>query len=234
MSLEKMRIAILGGERSELDALCKILAASNHACHAFGKGKELLQHLRRDGCELLILDCQLADANNAEALSWVKANLTPVPPVLFVAAHSCEDDIVAAVEAGADDYIVKPIRRNELVVRVNALLRIAYPAQHLSELVRLGRYQFETRARRLVVDGRLIKLTQKEFDLALLLFRNAGRPLSRATLQEAVWGGDGDLPSRTLDTHVSRVRNKLALRPENGFRLAPVYSYGYLLEQVST
>ncbi len=80
--------------------------------------------------------------------------------------------------------------------------------------------------------GKTVDLTQKEFDLALLFFRHLGRPLSRAFIHETVWSRDAELVSRTMDTHVSRVRNKLALRPENGYRLAPVYSYGYRLEQL--
>jgi DNA-binding response OmpR family regulator len=83
-----------------------------------------------------------------------------------------------------------------------------------------------------VVNGQSVELTQKEFDLALLFFRNIGRPLSRAYIREAVWASDAEIASRTMDTHVSRVRSKLLLRPENGFRLAPVYSYGYRLEQL--
>ena len=75
-------------------------------------------------------------------------------------------------------------------------------------------------------------MTQKEFSLALLFFRNIGRPLSRAYIHESVWVRENDVPSRTMDTHVSRVRNKLHLRPENGFRLVPVYSYGYRLEKL--
>jgi len=81
-------------------------------------------------------------------------------------------------------------------------------------------------------DGSVIDVTQKEFYLALLFFRNIGRPLSRAYIHESVWVRETAVPSRTMDTHVSRVRNKLALRPENGFRLVPVYSYGYRLEKL--
>ena len=77
-----------------------------------------------------------------------------------------------------------------------------------------------------------IDMTQKEFHLALLLFRNIGRPLSRGHIREEVWGHDSDVPSRTMDTHVSRVRTKLGLRPEDGYLLAPVYSYGYRLEHL--
>ena len=82
------------------------------------------------------------------------------------------------------------------------------------------------------MEGEPIDVTHKEFDLALLFFRNIGRPLSRAYILEAVWCATMAVPSRTMDTHVSRVRNKLQLRPENGFRLVPVYSYGYRLEQM--
>ncbi|MEO8599609.1 MAG: helix-turn-helix domain-containing protein, partial [bacterium] len=95
-----------------------------------------------------------------------------------------------------------------------------------------GRYGFEIRRGQLTLDGALIALTKKEFDLALLFFRNINRPLSRATILESVWSSNIEIPSRTIDTHVSRVRSKLHLRPENGFRLTPVYSYGYRLEQV--
>lgn len=228
----KTRIVLLGDEH-QVDSLRQTLASSGHACHCFFRPRDVLQHLRRDGCDLLILDWQIAGASAAEILTWVRESLAPSPPMLIVTAVSCEDDILAGIEAGADDYIVKPVRRNELVTRVNALLRLAYPAQHMSESIRFGPYVFETRARRLFLDGKPLVLRQKEFDLALLLFRNEGRPLSRAYMHEAVWGSDDDVPSRTLDTHVSRVRNKLGLRPENGFRLAPVYSYGYLLERVA-
>ena len=77
-------------------------------------------------------------------------------------------------------------------------------------------------------------MTHKEFDLALLLFRNLGKPLSRLHIQESVWGHETDLPSRTMDTHVSRVRSKLSLRPELGFRLDPVYGFGYKLETIDS
>ena len=111
-------------------------------------------------------------------------------------------------------------------------MRRAYPHQNAAEQLRFGRYAFETDSAQLRFDGTPIALTQKEFTLALLFFRNLGRPLSRATILEAVWSRAVEIPSRSMDTHVSRVRNKLQLRPENGFRLAPVYSYGYRLEQV--
>jgi DNA-binding response OmpR family regulator len=77
-----------------------------------------------------------------------------------------------------------------------------------------------------------IELTPKEFDLTATLFRNIGRLLSRGHLQEAVWGRSGELATRTVDTHVSQVRKKLDLRPETGYRVVPIYNYGYRLERI--
>jgi DNA-binding response OmpR family regulator len=76
-------------------------------------------------------------------------------------------------------------------------------------------------------------MTQKEFRLALLFFRHLDRPLSRAFILESVWPDQAELSSRSIDTHVSRVRSKLNLQPARGFRLVPVYSYGYRLEQIN-
>ncbi|MEG0884449.1 MAG: winged helix-turn-helix domain-containing protein, partial [Janthinobacterium sp.] len=104
--------------------------------------------------------------------------------------------------------------------------------QNGAEYLQFGHYTFETRPDRLLRDGEVLDVTHKEFALALLFFRNLGRPLSRAYIHEAVWQRDTALPSRTMDTHVSRVRNKLQLKPEHGYRLVPVYSYGYRLEKL--
>ena len=193
----------------------------------------MLNQLRRESFDMLIIDWQVPDLSGADVLRWAREKLPAVLPVLFMTSRSGEDDIVAGLAAGADDYMIKPIRRGELVARVQALLRRAYPTQNTIEQIQFSHYIFEPRTGRLLDHGEPVELTQKEFDLALLLFRNLGRPLSRAYILEAVWSRDVEIPSRTMDTHVSRVRTKLKLRPENGFRLAPVYSYGYRLEQVS-
>jgi len=228
-----MRIAILDDDRSQTDLVSQVLTAAGHQCYPFNSGKEMLNQLRRESFDMLILDWQVPDLSGPEVLRWAREKLSDKLPVLFMTSRSGEDDIVTGLAAGADDYMIKPIRRGELVARVQALLRRAYPTQNAVEQIQFNQYVFEPRTTRLTATGEPIELTQKEFDLALLFFRNLGRPLSRAYILEAVWSRDVEIPSRTMDTHVSRVRSKLQLRPENGFRLAPVYSYGYRLEQVS-
>jgi DNA-binding response OmpR family regulator len=227
-----MRIAVLDNDRSQSDLISQVLTAAGHTCQAFDSGKDLLGQLRKDGADMLILDWQVADLSGAELMRRAKTKMSSASPIMFLTSSTGEDDIVAGVGAGADDYMIKPLRRGELVARVQALLRRAYPAQTGAEQLQFGPYVFETRPGRLLMHGAEIEVTHKEFQLALLFFRNIGRPLSRAFIHEAVWVRDTELPSRTMDTHVSRVRNKLQLRPEHGYRLVPVYSYGYRLEKL--
>jgi DNA-binding response OmpR family regulator len=227
-----MRIAVLDNDTAQAELICQVLNGAGHSCQAFDSGKDLLGQLRKDTTDLLIVDWQVNDVPATELLRRAKEKMAPNTPTMFLAGTSAEDDIVAGVTAGADDYLVKPLRRGELVARTQALLRRAYPSQNGAEQLQFGPYVFETRPGRLLMDGQQIDVTHKEFNLALLFFRNLGRPLSRAYIHESIWVRETAVPSRTMDTHVSRVRNKLQLRPENGFRLVPVYSYGYRLEKL--
>ena len=227
-----MKIAVLEQDRPQADLICQVLSAAGHSCQSYDSAKELLGQLRKDSADMLVMDWNVPDMEGAEVLRRAKEKLASAAPTMFLVGNNAEDDIIAGVTAGADDYLVKPLRRGELVARVSALLRRAYPSQNSAEQLQFGPYTFETRPGRLLKDGAPIDVTQKEFSLALLFFRNIGRPLSRAYIHESVWVRDTDIPSRTMDTHVSRVRNKLHLRPENGFRLVPVYSYGYRLEKL--
>ena len=228
-----MKIAILGDDPKQTDLVYDVLAASGHICSLFHSGKALLNQLEGETYEMLILDWQVSDLSGSEILRWVRNKLPSVLPVLFITSRSGEDDILEGLAAGANDYMIKPIRRSELVVRVQALLRRAYPLQRTSGQIVFGDYLFDTRAGRVSIAGKRIETSQKEFDLALLLFGNIDRPLSRAYILEEVWSRDINIPSRTLDTHVSRVRSKLKLQGGgNSYQLAPVYSYGYRLEKL--
>jgi DNA-binding response OmpR family regulator len=110
----------------------------------------------------------------------------------------------------------------------------AYPDHPAQQWQQFGAFRFESPAGVVHYGGNVILLTQKEFALATLLLSNLGRPLSRLYLQESIWGPEqeDELPTRTIDTHISRVRSKLGLKPANGFRLSTVYGYGYQLERL--
>lgn len=226
-----MQIALLVTDQDQSALIAQVLQAAGYACHPCKDDGRLPEHLQEHACDLLIADWPAA-TSRLRLLRAVRGHMAEPFPILLLAERGSEETLVAALEAGACDYLVQPLRRGELAMRVKVLLARAYPEAMTEAPQRFGAYAFETGAARLTRNGVAIQLTRKEFDLALLFFRNLGRPLSRAYLQEAIWAHDTDLPSRTIDTHVSRVRSKLGLHPENGFRLVPVYSFGYRLEQV--
>jgi DNA-binding response OmpR family regulator len=208
-----MRIALLDNDPEQRRLIAEVLAKAGHTLVA----------PEDSDIELLIAD------ENMD-LQAVRTHLLPSTPVLLLASRHNEDGILAV---GATDYLIKPIRRHELATRLQVLLRRAYPEREEPEQVRFGDYLFEPKSGRIRVADKQVVLTQKEFQLALLFFRHLDRPLSRATIQDHIWMQEPEVPSRTIDTHVSRVRNKLNLKPENGYRLVPVYSYGYRLEVIS-
>lgn len=226
-----MRLAALDDDVSQLDLIQRSVKAIGYECQVFERGQALLRELRRDSFDLLIVDWQLPDMAGPDVVRWVRANHEHPVPILFLTNRSEERDIVEGLGCGADDYMTKPIRVHELMARVKALIRRSYPQQETA-LQRFGGYGIDLVARTVAFEGRPIELKQKEFELARCLFANLGRLLSRAYLAETVWGRAVEVPSRSLDTHVSSLRAKLQLRPARGYRLSAVYGQGYRLEAV--
>lgn len=227
-----MQITVWDQDKALAESLCATLQAAGHRAVRAADAEDVLEQVRQAASDLLLLDIAAPGAGSAMPIRAVR-QMAPAMPILLLCPRASTDEIAAALDAGAADFLIKPVRHAELVTRVQVLLQRAYPAQHAGELLQFGSYAFATASGSVVRDGKPVEVTQKEFDLALLFFRHLGRPLSRAYIRESIWPGDAGLPSRTLDTHVSRVRNKLDLRPENGYRLSPVYSYGYQLERLS-
>jgi len=227
-----MRIAVLDDDPAQTDFICQTLTAAGHACHPYMKGVELVKQLRRQTFDLLVLDWNVPDMAGDQVLHWVRQNLSTRLPVLFMTNRSRETDIAAMLNSGADDYVVKPVSAPVLIARVGSLLRRAYQLRPSALKETFGIYEFDLKSRQVAVGERIVALTQKEFDLALLLFQHLSRPLSRAHILDVIWKQSADVPSRTMDTHVSMLRSKLGLRPENGYRLTPIYGYGYRLERV--
>lgn len=227
-----MRTAILEDDANQARVLDRWLTEAGHDCHTFDSGKELVRNLGRETYDLLLLDWNIPDMNGTEVLAWVRTSLRSTVPVIFVTAQHSENAIVEALSSGADDYLVKPVRRRELVARALAVYRRAH-LEALSEATfELLPYRFDLKGRRAEVQGRVVELTDKEFDLALFLFRECGRVLSRGHILERIWGRNANVVTRTVDTHMSRLRTKLELGAQNGVRLSSVYSYGYRLEKI--
>jgi two-component system response regulator RegX3 len=133
---------------------------------------------------------------------------------------------------GADDYVIKPVRYLEFIARLEAIARRGKHRTEQPEVLKLDVYHVDCQSHTVMRGGRPVDLTAKDFDLSVLFLRNVGQLLSRGHICERVWGRSEVVTSRTLDTHVSRVRRKLGFIPENGWRLAAKYGYGYRLQQL--
>ncbi|HZZ13879.1 MAG TPA: response regulator transcription factor [Paraburkholderia sp.] len=227
-----MRIAILDDDAAQADLVGQTLSTAGHICHGYTEGRALLKQLRRQTFDLLVLDWNAGDVSGEEVLRWVRKNLSERLPVLFMTRRSHDSDIASILNTGADDYVIKPVSANVLLARVGSLLRRAYRLNVAAPIEIFNDYEFNLSARLLVVRGTPVDITQKEFNLALLLFQHLNRPLSRTHLRELIWNQVTDIPSRTIDTHISTLRRKLGLRPEYGYRLAPIYGFGYRLERL--
>ena len=222
-------IAALEDDEAQAQVLLGWLAAAGYRVRWYSSGRTLVRELKREQPDLLLLDWEVPQMSGAEVLRWVRANLETRLPVVFVIRHDAEADVVRALTEGADDYLIKPLRRAELLARISAVWRRYRREEPNLATVSFGAYTLRRAVREITLDGKAVGLTETEFDLAWLLFSNPGRLLSRDYLLDAVLSIAGDVHTRTMDTHVSRLRRKLDLRPENGCRLVSVYGYGYRL-----
>jgi len=229
-----MIIAALEDDPMEAHLIHQILVNAGHGCTIYTTGTALLNDLSTKHYDLLLLDWVLPDMTGYDVVSWVRTNLSAKVLVLFLTNRDLEENIVLGLMAGGDDYMIKPVRRAELLARIHALSRrLAAPAGAVvpeSDILEVGPYKLNRIMKSAELHGRPVELNPKEFDIALILLKNAGEIVPRDKMIEAVWGRELVMTSRTLDTHMSRVRTKLALNPENKVRLSTIYSLGYRLD----
>ncbi|MEM7304752.1 MAG: response regulator transcription factor [Pseudomonadota bacterium] len=227
-----MFIALLEDDQDQSVLIQAWLEDADHKCKLFGSGKDLTMTLVNESFDLLILDWMVPDMDGLEVLAWVRENIEWNIPVLFVTQRDAEEDVVSALSNGADDYMSKPIKRAEMLARIESISRRAQTISPSEEdLFEFPPYTLQRTSRVIKLNDEIIDVTQKEFELTLFLFKNAGRVLSRGYILETVWGRSAEINTRTVDTHVSRLRRKLSLYKENGWQLSSIYQHGYRLEK---
>lgn len=229
---QHMRIALLEDDIDQAKLAEVWLTDAGHNSYLYPSGSQIVQALNKESFDVIILDWEVPDMSGFEVLQWVRENLDWHPPVLFITQRDREEDVVRALEAGADDYMVKPIKRGEMLARLGAISRRNNPQSEEAVILDFPPYSLDLKKRSVNCNGEDIELTQKEYELTLFVFRNIGRVLSRGYILERVWGKNPDINTRTVDTHVSRLRRKLKISEENGWKLTSVYQHGYRLEPV--
>jgi DNA-binding response OmpR family regulator len=224
-----MRISLLEDDVDQAALLTQWLEAAGHSVVHFEDADSFHRGTNRATFDLHILDWLLPESSGFHVLKRLRARDPDGPPVLFVTVRDEETCIVEALESGADDYMIKPIRRSETLARVDALSRRRLKPDNAS--LSVPPYEFDLKQHTASIHSEPLSLTAKEFELALFLFKRAGQIVSRSHLLESVWGtGHSAMHTRTVDTHISRLRNKLRLKDAGGWKLASIYQHGYRLE----
>jgi len=229
-----MRIALVEDDQDQVDMMTVWLQSAGHDVVSYIDGTEFIRATVKESYDLAILDWMMPNMNGLEVLRLLRSKNNKTP-VLFVTARDDEQDIVEALEAGADDYMPKPVSERETRARVKALLRRSGALSQNEQIQEFDPYTIDIKSRTLMFRGEEMSLTQKEFELIAFLFRNEGRVISRGHLLQVVWGTNPQINTRTVDTHVSRLRSKLSIDPEStGWELKSIYQHGYRLEKVTT
>jgi DNA-binding response OmpR family regulator len=225
-----MRIAIVEDDPAMARYISEIATEAEYRVQTFNAGQQLLSAMRTDMYDLIMLDWNMPGMTGMDVLHQIRNNVKDAPPIIMLTSRSDKRDIATALNEGADDYIIKPESREVIAARMSAMLRRARRDDPTVRHEEFGPYKFDYINRTIHVDGTEIALTAKEYGLAQMLFKNMDRALSRAYLLQMLWNSVADLPTRTLDMHVSRIRTKLSLTAENGYRIQTVFGYGYRLE----
>jgi DNA-binding response OmpR family regulator len=164
---------------------------------------------------LIVLDLMLPGLSGLEVCKLLRADpATKQIPIIMLTAKAEEVDRIVGLELGADDYITKPFSPRELVLRVKSVIRRASASTETADIIRLGDIQVDRARCEVLVNGRLVDFTATEFKLLTLLIERRGRVQSRDTLLNDVWGYESIIDTRTVDTHIRRLREKLGKAAE--------------------
>lgn len=274
-----MHIGIVEDDPDQLALLNVWLTRADHRVQGFQTVAQTISALSRERIGLLLVDWRLPDATGADLIQWVRSHVGWTLPILVLTASREEHIVLAALAAGADDFVLKQPQPLELLARISALGRrtanlsgsdltasnLALGSERSPEALaesvqgsgqqsdqqsdqqsgqesrpesrpksgselRIGPFAIDPLRQLFRLNGAPVNLTQKEFDLAIYLFQSDGRLLSRDHLLNKIWGFHAEVDTRTVDTHISRLRKKLSLDGRANWKLISVYGVGYRLD----
>ena len=224
------KILIVEDEESVLDPLELLLSKEGFSIVTARDGKEALEKFTQTSPDLILLDLMLPEISGTEVCRQIRIKSSV--PIIMLTAKDTEVDKVVGLELGADDYIVKPYSKAELVARIKAVLRRQNSETQVDDLgvISAGPVNIDIDRHLVTINGSTIALPLKEFELLEFLVRNSGRVLTRAQLIDRVWGSDYFGDTKTLDVHVKRLRAKIESDPANPVYIQTIRGLGYKFE----
>jgi two-component system phosphate regulon response regulator PhoB len=218
------KILVVDDEPDISDLVALHLGREGHECICIGNGLEAIDAVLKHHPEIIVLDLMLPGMDGVQIFRKLKGDsrLRSIP-VIMLTAKSQMSDRIAGLELGADDYLTKPFSPRELALRVSAILRRTQKVTHISE-IKVGDFLLDRKNMKLFLSGASIDLTTTEFKLLAVLMENDRSVHTRADLLREVWGYNDEVATRTLDTHIKRLREKLG---DAGKHIVTVRGTGY-------
>ena len=216
------KILIVEDEASISDLIKIELEYKGYKCDVASDGELACEYIDNKDYDLALLDVMVPKIDGYELLEYIK--ITKELPVIFITAKSQTKDKIKGLREGADDYITKPFEMEELVARIEVVLRRYNKA---SNIINIDNVEIDVLARAVKLNSEKVDLTPNEFELLMLLAQNIGSALYRETIFEKVWGEELEFETRTLDLHIQRLRKKLNWKD----KIKTVYRIGYMLEK---
>lgn len=229
-SADRVNIAILEDDIVVANLITAVFDEVGWNYQHFTYIESFVSNLNPETYDLMLLDWSLPDGEADVVIQQVRNELEMMTPIIIESANGDEEQIVRALEMGADDYVIKPLRMFELRARISALLR---PRGHPSEQsLTLGEYRWSVTEHEFYLQDDKLELSKLEFSLARYFFEHFNELISRDQLLNDVWNRNKEVDTRTVDAHVSRLRKKLRFEQNTGYQISSLRGYGYRLETI--
>lgn len=233
-----MKTAIIDDSKEELENIFKALKHTQLPELArlnidyYTNSKSLIKNI--SDYDFFILDWYIDENTGLDLLEIIRKDCKNNPSVIMLTTNSREEDVSTALIAGADDYLVKPFRDMELCARIFNVMRrkTASHSPKPAKTLNVKDFNFNDHTLEIMRGEKTIKLTLREYQIAKFLFSHLGEPISRKLIYENFWKKEEKYSSRSLDTHIYRIRTQLELTVEHGWQLHTIYGYGYRLEPI--
>ena len=220
-------VMVVEDEATIAEVVARYLERAGYDTTIVRDGRAAVAAIKRDDPDLVLLDLMLPGLDGLEVMRQVRAGEDARPAIIMLTARGEETDRVVGLRLGADDYVVKPFSPNELLARVDAVLRRVERGTHEPPTLRFGELVIDGKGRRATIHGEDLALTQREFDLLAFLASHPGRAFSRDELMDRVWHHAFFTDSATVTVHVRRLRAKLGDPPEQPRWIETVWGVGY-------
>ena len=216
-------IMVVDDDQDLAEMLGIVLTGAGYEVDLVGRGDEVMSVFEAQTPDLVLLDVMLPGLNGVEVCKLIREK--SMVPIVMLSAKSDKQDVVAGLEAGADDYMVKPFDPSELVARMKVRLRRS--TADISSDLQIGNIKIDQIEHSIIRDGQVIALTRLEFDLLVALAKEPGRVFTREALLSEVWGYRPATDTRLVNVHIQRLRSKVEIDPENPQIILTVRGVGY-------